>query len=131
DGFFRFNDPDVFVFEYDGGLLLFGSASVMPTSGDQGELGVFMAFNCQGELLYIYENSTLMAGMRPICQATKLLDADPLVRRMAEGALLVMGSAARDYLAEQRAKAGPALRKAIDRVWQAILDRERRLERRW
>jgi hypothetical protein len=62
----------------------------------------------------------LKPGPRPICQATKLLDADPVVRRMAEQDLLVMGRAARPYLDEQRAKAAPELQKAIDRVWERI-----------
>jgi hypothetical protein len=31
-----------------------------------------------------------------------------------------MGLAAREYLDEQRAQAGPELRRAIDRLWQRI-----------
>jgi hypothetical protein len=62
--------------------------------------------------------------MRPICQATKLLDPDPIVRKMAEQDLLIMGAAARDYLLEQRAKAGPELQAAIDRIWERMLARE-------
>jgi hypothetical protein len=63
--------------------------------------------------------------VRPICQATKLLDPDPVVRRMAEDAILVMGRAAEEYLSEQRARATPALRAAIDQIWQRILIEER------
>jgi hypothetical protein len=54
-----------------------------------------------------------------------LLDADPIVRRMAEQDLLIMGSAAKSYLDEQRAKASPELRRAIDRLWQRIVDEGR------
>src|SRR5205085_1021891 len=64
-------------------------------------------------------------GPRPICQATKLLDPDPVVRRMAEQDLLIMGRAVKPYLDEQRARAEPGLRKAIDRLWQRILDEDR------
>ena len=64
-------------------------------------------------------------GVRPICQATKLLDPDPVVRQMAEDAILVMGKAADEYLSEQRARATPALREAIDRIWQRILIEDR------
>ena len=39
--------------------------------------------------------------------------------------LLVMGRAAKDYLDEQKRKAGPELKEAIERVWQKILDEER------
>ena len=59
--------------------------------------------------------------MRPICQSTKLLDSDPIVRKMAEQDLLIMGKAAKPYLDEQRAKVSPPLRDAIDKIWQQIL----------
>jgi hypothetical protein len=49
-----------------------------------------------------------------------LLDPDPIVREMAEQALLYMGLSARDYIMEQRAKASPRLREAIDRLWRRI-----------
>jgi hypothetical protein len=60
-----------------------------------------------------------------ICQATKLLDPDPIVRRMAEQDLLVIGKPATEYLDEQRARATPALREAIDRIWPRILIEDR------
>jgi hypothetical protein len=44
---------------------------------------------------------------------------------MAEQDLLIMGRAARGYLDEQRARATPALRKAIDRIWERILEGDR------
>jgi hypothetical protein len=44
---------------------------------------------------------------------------------MAEQDLLCMGRAAKSYLDEQRAKAGPELQKAIDRIWQRIVDDDR------
>jgi hypothetical protein len=69
-----------------------------------------------------FDRSKLKPGPRPICQATKLLDADAVVRKMAEQDLLFMGLAARDYLMEQRAAAGPELRQAIDRLWEQIVN---------
>ena len=63
--------------------------------------------------------------MRPICQATKLLDADPLVRRMAERDLLVMGSVAQDYLIQQRLKATPELQREMDQIWERIVEEGR------
>ena len=67
----------------------------------------------------------LRPGIRPICQATKLLDRDPIVRRMAEQDVLVMGRAAKPYLDQVRATARPKLQQAIDRIWQRILDEGR------
>ncbi len=44
---------------------------------------------------------------------------------MAEDAILVMGRAAGEYLDEQRARASPAVREAIDRIWLQILIEDR------
>ena len=69
----------------------------------------------------VNEEAKIRPGPRPICQATKLLDADQIVRRMAEQDLLYMGRAAHEYLMQQRAQAAPDLQQAIDRLWQRIL----------
>jgi hypothetical protein len=61
-----------------------------------------------------------MRGIRPRCQATLLLHADPLVRAIAEQDLLVLGRYARGYLLEQRANASEELRREIDRIWRQI-----------
>jgi hypothetical protein len=53
------------------------------------------------------------------------LDADPVVRRMAEQDILVMGKSAKDYLDEQRTKAKPDLKAAIDSIWRRVLDDDR------
>jgi len=50
---------------------------------------------------------------------------DPIVRRMAEQDVLVMGRAAKPYLDQVRATARPKLQQAIDRIWQRILDEGR------
>jgi hypothetical protein len=71
------------------------------------------------------EQRDIKPGVRPICQATKLLDPDPIVRKMAEQDILVMGRACRAYLLEQRAKASPELQKAIDALWERIVREER------
>jgi hypothetical protein len=75
--------------------------------------------------VHISEKGALRAGVRPICQATKLLDSDAIVRRMAEQDLLVMGRAAKTYLDQVRATAGPKLQRAIDHIWQRILEEGR------
>jgi hypothetical protein len=81
-----------------------------------------LTFTGAGKLAGIEEANTVKAGVRPICQASKLLDPDPVVRRMAEKDILVMGRAAKEYLEEQRAKASPELKRAIDRIWQRIVE---------
>jgi len=86
-------------------------------------------FDSWQETLEITSNRALMTeikrGIRPICQATKLLDPDLIVRGMAEQAILVMGRAAKEYLAEQRESASPELRDAIDRIWHKIVSEDR------
>jgi hypothetical protein len=101
------------------------SAEVVVMAGGNGQLDARLDFNAAGKLTAVRETSKLRPGPRPICQATKLLDADPLVRRMAEQDLLIMGRYARPYLDEQRAKASPELRRAIDRLWQRIVEQDR------
>src|SRR5205823_10311831 len=95
------------------------------TGGGQGQIEMTMNFDRLGNFVRVQESSTVRPGVRPICQATKLLDRDPIVRRMAEQDILVMGRAAKPYLDEIRAKARPKLRQAIDRIWQRILDEGR------
>jgi hypothetical protein len=91
----------------------------MVTRGGKGELGAMLTY-VDAKLTKVTETGKIMPGPRPICQATKLLDRDPIVRQMAEQDLLFMGLPARDYLMEQRAQAGPELREAIDRLWRKI-----------
>jgi hypothetical protein len=100
-------------------------ARVTVTAGGEGQIEMLMTLGTAGSLLQIYEKGELRPGIRPICQATKLLDRDPIVRRMAEQDLLVMGRAAKPYLDQVRANARPKLREAIDRIWQRILNEGR------
>lgn len=109
-----------------GGYLVVGKAQAAPNGGNTGCITASLTFDAARKLLAVAETVELEAGIRPICQATKLLDADPIVRRMAEQDLLVMGHAAWDYLQERRALATPELQAAIDRIWTRILERERR-----
>jgi hypothetical protein len=44
---------------------------------------------------------------------------------MAEQDLLILGRAAQEYLAVQRAQASPALQRAIDQLWQRIVEEGR------
>jgi hypothetical protein len=89
------------------------------TQGGKGEIGATLVYE-GGKLASATESGKIMPGPRPICQATKLLDRDLIVRRMAEQDLLFMGLAAHDYLMEQRQQANPELRDAIDRLWRKI-----------
>ncbi len=119
DGMFKFE-----VLEKDFGsdakdpLTVRGRALV--TQGGNGEIAAELTYDKEGKLAKAVESDKLRAGPRPICQATLLLDANPLVRRIAEQDLVVMGLAARGYLDEQREKASPELRREIDRVWRII-----------
>jgi hypothetical protein len=62
----------------------------------------------------------LHPGPRPRCQATKLLDPDPIVRFMAERDLEFLGRSALPYLRAQRERAAPPLRDAIDSMIRRI-----------
>jgi hypothetical protein len=96
------------------------SGRIVVMKGGNGDLNAELGFDKDGKLAKAEEKATIRPGPRPICQATKLLDADPIVRRIAEQDLLIMGLAARDYLMEQRDVASPDLRHAIDRLWAQI-----------
>ncbi len=123
DLFFTFSEPAVNYSSSQDGALVPGQVLVL--NGGTGEIDLSMPFDRDGNLGDVQETDTVRAGIRPICQATKLLDRDRLVRRMAEQDILVMGRSAKTYLDEQRAKAGPKLRNAIDRIWQRIVDEGR------
>jgi hypothetical protein len=119
DGFYQFSRPEAQPSE---GL---ASGEILVLQGGTGHIRVSLTFDAAGQLTGVYEKRKVHRGVRPICQATKLLDRDPLVRRMAEQDLLVMGRAAKTYLDQQRAKATPALKQAIDQLWKRILEEGR------
>ncbi len=121
DGFFKFEIlTKGFAAEEKGNGNWEGAGRALVTQGGNGELNVTLVFQ-DNKLAKVTHSSKIRPGPRPICQATKLLHADPIVRRMAEQDLLFIGLAARDYLMEQRAQASPPLRQAIDRLWQRIV----------
>ncbi len=122
DGFYKFSVPknDLKVADEKGERK--ASGKLVVTQGGKGDLMATLTFDDKGKLAKVGEENAIKPGVRPICQATKLLDADPLVRRIAEQDILVMGRACKDYLDEQRAKASPELRKKIDRMWKRIVD---------
>lgn len=124
DGFFKFRVKVGSVAKADTAITVDGTSSVDPQNGDKGEIKATLTFK-DGKLRTTETKVNLSAGIRPRCQATKLLDPDPIVRAIAEDSLRVLGSAAKPYLDEQRAKASPELRKAIDRVWAKILSEGR------
>jgi hypothetical protein len=96
-------------------------AKAVLMAGGNGELGVVLTFDEAGKLTEVTETAPIKSGVRPVCQATKLLDPDPIVRAVVRRDLLIMGRHAREYLLEQRAKASPELQKAIDQIWEEIL----------
>ncbi len=123
DLFYTFSPADISYTARADLTLLRAHASV--SAGGNGNIDVVMTFGAAGSLVEILEKSFLRPGIRPICQATKLLDPDPIVRRMAEQDLLVMGRAAKPYLDQVRATATPRLKQAIDHIWQRILNEGR------
>jgi len=126
DGFFGFEvDAKGIGVAKDGGWKVVAKAIVR--RGGRGHIEARLRFDVEGRLLGVKQDKKLVSGMRPICQARKLLDSDPVVRGMAAQGLRVMGVFAREYLTEQRAKASPELQRAIDRIWLEILEDERRL----
>ncbi len=116
DGMFKFEVMEKEFTVKDGKAI--GRAVVM--QGGNGMLQAELTIGKDGILVSAAEKAAIRPGPRPICQATKLLDTDPIVRRMAEQDLLIMGLSARGYLAEQRSQANPALQAAIDRLLRRI-----------
>ena len=123
DLFYTFSAPEISYMPREDVTRVRGHAAVM--AGGEGQIDVLITLGAAGSLVHIYEKSALRPGVRPICQATKLLDRDPIVRRMAEQDVLVMGRAAKPYLDQVRATARPKLQQAIDRIWQRILEEGR------
>lgn len=122
DGMYQFEIPESAISRLESHeLSMCGKAIVKPIGGNSGEINATICFSPNGDIASIKEKQSLMQGMRPICQSTKLLDKDPIVRKMAEQDLLIMGKAVKPYLDEQRAKVSPKLRIAIDKIWQRIL----------
>jgi hypothetical protein len=101
----------------DGRITAAGQSVVAPTGGNQGLLESQIVFSPEGKLASTKNEKNIQEGMRPICQSTKLLDEDQIVRRMAEQDILLMGRSCKFYLDEQRAKATPELQAAIDAIW--------------
>src|SRR5262249_45352300 len=125
DGFYAFAlmDEATKVGKAEGGKTASGKVVVM--KGGNGMITAELTFNPAGKLTAVAQDVKVRPGPRPICQATKLLDGDPIVRQMAEQDLLIMGRFAKPYLDKQRAKASPELRRAIDRIWQRIMEDDR------
>jgi hypothetical protein len=119
DGFYAFTlgKPEV---KSEGGKVVSATDTAVVMKGGNGEMRATLSFDNAGKVEKVAHTQKIKPGPRPICQATKLLDPDPIVRRMAEQDLLYLGLAARDYLREQRAAASPELRRAIDRLWERI-----------
>jgi hypothetical protein len=127
DGFYKFvimDDSIKATLERDKFTFIKAAGKVVVMQGGNGAIEAKLSWK-NGSLYSIDHLVEIRPGPRPICQATKLLDPDPIVRKMAEQDLLIMGTFAKPYLDEQRAKATPELRGAIDRLWQRILKEDR------
>lgn len=120
DGFYKFRLMDDATKVAPAGAGKEARGKVVVMAGGNGAIEATLSFDGAGKLARVAEGGKLRPGPRPICQATKLLDPDPLVRRMAEQDLRIMGRAAKGYLDGQRAQAAPELRRAIDRLWRQI-----------
>ena len=126
DGMFQFSvtSDSLQLARIDSGTEATGKAVVAPAGGNRGEIIATLHFTSSGELTSVKEERNVQAGVRPMCQATRLLDSDPIVRAMAAQDLLVMGRAAMPYLREQRKTAAPELVHAIDAISAQIEARE-------
>ncbi|MBI2806403.1 MAG: hypothetical protein HYX68_15595 [Planctomycetes bacterium] len=128
DGYFTFKYPAKAVVTGPGSslTLVTGVVEVVPMGGNMGTFKAVVRFGRADEFTGVtMEENKVRAGIRPRCQATLLLHKEKLVREIAEQDLLVMGSMARGYLLEQRARASDELRREIDRVWLRIVAEER------
>jgi len=126
DGYYKFKidaDDAKITMNKAGSKVVIGKATVM--QGGSGMITAQLSFGKGGQLGKVSEDAKVKPGPRPICQATKLLDKDPVVRKMAEQDLLIMGRPAKSYLDEQKAKASPQLKKAIEAIWKRICEDDR------
>jgi hypothetical protein len=113
DGFYTFEIIQAGAENKNGNMEATGRSMV--TKGGNGDIRIELQF--MGQNLIVNHNQTIRPGPRPKCQATRLIDNDPLIRHMAETELRFMGLAARSYLLEQRDKAdNPRLRQAIQQL---------------
>jgi hypothetical protein len=127
DGYYKFAPAEfgTVAANASGAMRVSGTIAVVPEGGNKGSLGATLHFDPQGKLTKVAEENKVIRGMRPRCQATLLLDPNPLVREIAEQDLLVLGRAAEGYLRTQRARANPELQKVIDRIWKQIVEEGR------
>ena len=122
DGFYKFKYPEKADVTGPGSslTLVTGIVEVVPEGGNKGTFKAVVRFDRADKFSAVTEEDKVIRGMRPRCQATLLLHPEKLVREIAEQDLLVMGSMAKGYLTEQRAKASAELRREIDRIWKQI-----------
>jgi hypothetical protein len=121
DGFYRFTLEDGSV-KAEGKS---ASARSVVSDGGKGSYQVTLTFDEAGKVTKLEEKADLTPGMRPRCQATKLLDADPIVRALAEDSIRTMGRAASPYLADQYGKASGDLKRAIGHAWRRVMSEGR------
>lgn len=134
DGYYRFRMEDKVEVEpvpYEGPdgpkYSTTGRLDALPDGGNTGALTATLFFNTPPRrLCEIRLQSTLHPGLRPVGQAKKLLNPDPVIRKIAEQDLLLMGPQTYDYLAGEWLHATPELQQAIEGVWGKIVERAAR-----
>jgi len=93
-------------------------------AGGQGHIDLLMTLGTAGSLLHVSEKSALRPGVRPICQATKLLDSHPMCaawRNKTPGHGPVGQAVPGTHSSDSRIQI-PA---AIDCIWRCILEEAR------
>ncbi|MBN1696025.1 MAG: dockerin type I repeat-containing protein [Spirochaetales bacterium] len=127
DGYYSFliSEDDIVVTHLIGDAVeweVTGTSTV--SGGGEGYITARAVIDVLGSLMYVDEEYELIAGIRPICQSTLLLNPNTVIRTMAEQDLLVMGTCAQHYLFSWRQRLEPELQLAVERIWQRILLRE-------
>ncbi len=120
DGFFEFARPKITLESNGEGMNALGEVEVVEKRGDKGRLTVRISC-ADGRIDTVKLNGQLSPGIRPRCQATRLLDPDPVIREIMRRDLIVMGSRAEHYLVAQWRKAGPRLKKELEKIWRQIV----------
>lgn len=120
DGMYQFLTPLIENSTSAKGNTFNAVAKVSTNTGNLGQLQANFVFGTNGTVLSINATNNLQEGMRPICQSTKLLDQDPIIRSMAKRDLLIMGRFAKPYLEEIRSTVSPELKREIDAIWKQI-----------
>ena len=126
DGFFRFTIPENTIRVQRQGVKMTATGQAVVANvggGNRGAITATLTFE-QGQLLAVEQDVKLREGPRPICQSTKLLDADPIVRQWPNSASSRWGTAPANISMSSGPRPRPSCA-AIDRIWERIVREER------